>query len=685
MLVSLAAVVAASGLALAQFVSRDAQARNLTIVRSPGDVGVTVSFKEPRGACKTAFDSQQQFTGWVNIPGRLPTNLFFWFVEAREPTESLTIWLNGGPGASSLLGLFSENGPCEVVEKGLDDYDTVAREWGWDRASNMLFIDQVRFSSPRHLLSLTPTRAQPNQVGFSYDVPTNGTLSLLDGFTSTPPRRPDDALPRWASVNGTFSTNDPMGTVNTTRAAAMATWHAIQGFLTTFPKYQPSANTSVALSLFAQSYGGVYGPVFAETWEAQNQKRLTGALNRNTTLELRLTSLGIFNGLVDGALQVPTMPTFANNNTYGVKALSDTEASLYRDKFAASSGCKHLLAQCQAAAAVQPWEGSGDQAAADAVCRQANSACFDIARPYFDSGRSAYDIAAPSANPEPPLFFADYLNQAGVQAAIGSPVNFTLTSNIVAANFSWTGDLSKGGNVDRLAALLQKGVRLGLVYGDRDYSCNWFGGEAVSLAVARLAGGEYAAKFPAAGYAPIVVNDSYIGGEVRQYGNLSFSRIYQAGHAVAWYQPETVFQVFARVLLGRSVSMGNRVDLSTYNTSGPLKSTRKAEAPNPPKPMCFVRAMNMTCDADSFQLAREGGIVLNGVLYSKAEDWVLATIGSTATATATATSSPSMDAMTGLYTATATPSSAACMARPCLPTWELGASLLALRSLLSLL
>lgn len=509
---------------------------------------------------------------------------------------------------------------------------------------------------------------------------------MLNGSASTPPSRPNDSLPSWVSANGTFSTNDARATANTTRAAAMATWHAVQGFLTTFPQYQPGANSSVALSLFSQSYGGVYGPIFAETWEAQNQKRLTGVLNRDTTLELRLTSLGIMNGCVDSTLQVPTTPAFANNNTYGIKALSDNEASLYLGKFSASSGCKDLLAQCQTAAARQPWEGSGNQTDADAVCRQATLTCLDIVQPYFNSGRNAYDIAAQSANPEPPLFFVDYLNQASVQGAIGSPVNFSMTSNVVANNFSWTGDMSKGGNVQRLAALLRKGVRLGLVYGDRDYVCNWFGGEAVSLAVAQQAGGEYAVKFPAAGYAPIVVNDSYIGGEVRQYGNLSFSRIFQAGHAVAWYQPETAFQVFARILLGRSVSMGNKVDLAKYNTSGTLNSTRTAKAPDPPKPMCFVRAMNMTCDADAFELVRGGpggGVVINGVLYSKAEDWVLATVGQTATSTSTSTPS-SVDAMTGLYTATATPSSAACSARPYLPAWELGAGLLALRSLYSL-
>jgi len=138
--------------ATAQFAPNDPKDLNLTTVKSPINDAITVSYKTPDGACKTAFDHQQQYTGWVNVPSgtdggdaNYETNLFFWFVEAREPTTALTIWLNGGPGSSSMFGFFTGNGPCEVVEKGENRLETVRREWGWDRASNMLFIDQVRF------------------------------------------------------------------------------------------------------------------------------------------------------------------------------------------------------------------------------------------------------------------------------------------------------------------------------------------------------------------------------------------------------------------------------------------------------------------------------------------------------------------------------------------------------------
>jgi hypothetical protein len=38
--------------------------------------------------------------------------------------------------------MFAENGPCEVIQMADGSYGTQARMWGWDRSSNVLFIDQ---------------------------------------------------------------------------------------------------------------------------------------------------------------------------------------------------------------------------------------------------------------------------------------------------------------------------------------------------------------------------------------------------------------------------------------------------------------------------------------------------------------------------------------------------------------
>ena len=55
-----------------------------------------------------------------------------------------------------MMGLFNENGPCEVIEVANGQFGTVARDWGWDRGSNVLYIDQVW---ELDFLSYTPTQS----------------------------------------------------------------------------------------------------------------------------------------------------------------------------------------------------------------------------------------------------------------------------------------------------------------------------------------------------------------------------------------------------------------------------------------------------------------------------------------------------------------------------------------------
>ena len=59
------------------------------------------------------------------------------------------LWLNGGPGGSSMMGLLEENGPCMIAA---DSAGAVPNPWSWNNEVNMLYVDQ------------------PAQVGFSYDV-----------------------------------------------------------------------------------------------------------------------------------------------------------------------------------------------------------------------------------------------------------------------------------------------------------------------------------------------------------------------------------------------------------------------------------------------------------------------------------------------------------------------------------
>ena len=66
--------------------------------------------------------------------------MFFWFFPAQTeyaPDTPVILWLNGGPGTSSLLGLFVELGPIFIDANG----DIQPRPITWNKNYHMLFID----------------------------------------------------------------------------------------------------------------------------------------------------------------------------------------------------------------------------------------------------------------------------------------------------------------------------------------------------------------------------------------------------------------------------------------------------------------------------------------------------------------------------------------------------------------
>ncbi len=479
-------------------------------------------------------------------------------------------------------------------------------------------------------------------------------------------------------MNGTVSSNNLNNTANTTETAALAIWHVLQGFLGTFPQFNPvsnmstrssliTGNSSVGVSLFAESYGGKYGPVFADVWEEQNAKRRNGTLS-NSTLDINLVALGIVNGCVDDLIQGPSYTSMLVNNSYGLQLANSVQLAYNNATFYNPGGCRDLILKCRAIAAARDADSIGRDDDANAACLAATSACSTELQGLYDqSGLSPYDMAHQLPDAFPGSYYVDYLNSRPVQDAIGAVVNFTDTSWSVNDAFVATGDYERGPMIPKLASLLERGVRIGFVYGDRDYICNWLGGEAVSVELATTMGGTYASKFASAGYAPIIVNDSYIGGVVRQFGNLSFSRIYQAGHFVPAYQPETAFQVFARIILGNSVSTGARVDLETYNTTGSASAASALSLPPNPSPTCFVRALNDSCPQDSINsILKNQGVIINGVWYPASSSWTGVATTSTSTSPA-ATSMSATETLTGLFTATSTPKNTAPRAK----LWDL--------------
>ncbi|KAG1721432.1 Alpha/Beta hydrolase protein [Suillus paluster] len=71
--------------------------------------------------------------------------LFFWAFESQEGSFTSTstdapwgIWLNGGPGSSSLVGLLFENGPIHVQ----NNYSLFENQYAWNTIADYVWIDQ---------------------------------------------------------------------------------------------------------------------------------------------------------------------------------------------------------------------------------------------------------------------------------------------------------------------------------------------------------------------------------------------------------------------------------------------------------------------------------------------------------------------------------------------------------------
>uniref|UniRef100_A0A9I9CIN1 Uncharacterized protein n=1 Tax=Cucumis melo TaxID=3656 RepID=A0A9I9CIN1_CUCME len=90
------------------------------------------------------------YSGYITVNEESGRALFYWFFEATEDSASkpLVLWLNGGPGCSSIaFGEAEEIGPFHINADGKSVY---LNPYSWNEVANVLFLDS------------------PAGVGFSY-------------------------------------------------------------------------------------------------------------------------------------------------------------------------------------------------------------------------------------------------------------------------------------------------------------------------------------------------------------------------------------------------------------------------------------------------------------------------------------------------------------------------------------
>ncbi|KJY01235.1 carboxypeptidase y like protein [Zymoseptoria brevis] len=84
-------------------------------------------------------DKVKQYSGYLDNEED-DKHLFYWFFESRNDPKNdpVVLWLNGGPGCSSLTGLFMELGPSSIDKNG----KTVFNPSSWNANASVIFLDQ---------------------------------------------------------------------------------------------------------------------------------------------------------------------------------------------------------------------------------------------------------------------------------------------------------------------------------------------------------------------------------------------------------------------------------------------------------------------------------------------------------------------------------------------------------------
>ncbi len=251
-------------------------------------------------------------------------------------------------------------------------------------------------------------------------------------------------------------------------------------------------------------------------------------------------------------------------------------------------GCKEQYAGCRDAVRSQgTFILSQLEKNLTEICEAIEDSCANIGVESYvhaENARGWYDIGHPLYDPFPPPTMQGYLTEESVLAALGVPVNYSSTSPAVSAMFTKTYDILLGGFLDSIAYLLDSGIKVHMMYGDRDYACNWLGGEKASLAVPY----SRAAEFANTGYSPLLT-PAGLSGWTRQLGNYSFSRVYQSGHEVPSYQPEAAYEIFMRATFNRDIATGLIPVTDDLLTVGPKDTWAfKNVPPEMPAPRCHI-------------------------------------------------------------------------------------------------
>uniref|UniRef100_W5KRU4 Carboxypeptidase n=1 Tax=Astyanax mexicanus TaxID=7994 RepID=W5KRU4_ASTMX len=162
--------------------------------------GVTYAQSGPAADLVTSLPGLSETPNFQHYSGYLQAGqgkyFHYWFVESQNnpSTDPVLLWLNGGPGCSSMEGLLAENGPFHLN----DDGTVYINPYSWNLLANVLYLES------------------PAGVGFSYSTTGNYQTSdpqvaednynaLLDFFSKFPSFTSNDFYVFAESYGGVYA------------------------------------------------------------------------------------------------------------------------------------------------------------------------------------------------------------------------------------------------------------------------------------------------------------------------------------------------------------------------------------------------------------------------------------------------------------------------------------------------
>ncbi|RLV92904.1 Carboxypeptidase Y [Spathaspora sp. JA1] len=390
------------------------------------------------------IDTVKQYSGYLDVKDE-DKHFFYYFFESRNDpaNDPIILWLNGGPGCSSMTGLFFELGPASINA----ELKPVHNPHSWNNNASVIFLDQ------------------PINVGYSYS----------------------------------------SQSVSNTIAAGKDVYAFLELFFKHFPQY-----SKLPFHIAGESYGGHYIPVFATEILSHKDR------------SFNLSSVLIGNGLTDPLVQYEYYEPMACGEGGEPSVLSPEECQAMNNSI---PRCTSLIKSCYESESV--WS-----------CVPATIYCNNAQMgPYQRTGRNVYDIRTMCEGSSlcySQLEYIDqFLNKPEVMEALGAEVEKFESCNFdINRNFMFAGDWMKPYHT-RVADLLDADLPVLIYAGDKDFICNWLGNQAWTNEL------EYKNS---KGFSKAEVKkwkvDGKAAGEVKNFENFTFLRIYGGGHMVPFDQPE---------------------------------------------------------------------------------------------------------------------------------------------------